>query len=141
MAKMTAKEYADYVDADVRSVRRWMKNGLLKFERPRGHHARLIDSSQPRPKVRPKKRVDNGASSNIAVGQASCEPISPKFVSSELACDDDETSQGKRGGLVLIGLIGLALYGYLKVRDGPRLNGENQAAPRPEARYPWQPWT
>jgi len=141
MAKMTVKEYAKYVDAAPPTVRRWMRDGLLEFERPKGHHARLIDSSQPRPKERPKKRVDTGARSNIAVGQASREPISPKFVSSELDCDDVETSQGKGGVLALIGLIGLALYGYLKVRDGPRLNGGNQTAPRPEARYPWQPWS
>lgn len=53
---LTAKEYARHVDADVRTVRRWMRNGLLKFTQPKGHHARLIDSSQPRPKKRYKRR-------------------------------------------------------------------------------------
>jgi len=61
MASMlTVKEYAEYVDADPRTVRRWMKNGLLKFTPPpkqHPHHARLIDSSQPRPKKKRKKKV------------------------------------------------------------------------------------
>ena len=55
--KMTVKEYAEHVDAEPRTVRRWMKNGLLKFTKPKGHHARLIDSAQSRPKKKPKKSV------------------------------------------------------------------------------------
>lgn len=51
---MTPKEYAKHVDTDVRTVRRWMRNGLVKFTPAKGHRARLINSSQPRP--RPKKR-------------------------------------------------------------------------------------
>ena len=134
--KMNVKEYAKYVDADPPTVRRWMRDGLLEFTRPKGHHARLIDSSQPRP----KKRVNRRKKSNIAVGQASNEPINRESVSLELACNDDETSQGRGGLLVLIGLIGAAFCWYLKMRDEPRLNGENQTAPRPGVRIPWQPW-
>lgn len=55
---MTAKEYAKHVQADVRTVRRWMRNGLLEFTPPpkeHPHYARLIDSSQPRPTKRKKK--------------------------------------------------------------------------------------
>lgn len=61
MAKlMTAKEYATYVQTDVRTVRRWMRKGLLKFTPPpkeHPHYARLIDSSQPRPTKRKKKEA------------------------------------------------------------------------------------
>ena len=35
MAKlMTAKEYAKHVGTDPKTVRRWMRNGLLKFIPP-----------------------------------------------------------------------------------------------------------
>lgn len=79
---MTAKEYAKHVGADVRTVRRWMRDDKLKFTQPAGHHARLIDSSQPRPKkkgaksnntaerkVKPKAKVPGQTdkrSSNVA---------------------------------------------------------------------------
>ena len=56
---MTVNEYAEYVDAEPRTVRCWMKNGLLKFTKPKGHRARLIDSAQPRPKKKRKKKVSN----------------------------------------------------------------------------------
>lgn len=57
--KMNVKEYARHVDAEPRTVRRWMKNGLLEYTKPKGHRARLIDSAQPRPKKKPKKKVVN----------------------------------------------------------------------------------
>ena len=55
---MTVKEYAKHVDADPRTVRRWMSCGLLKFTRPKGHRARLIDSMQLRPKKKGTKSTD-----------------------------------------------------------------------------------
>lgn len=62
MAKlMKAKEYAKHVGTDVRTVRRWMRNGLLKFTPPpkeHPHYARLIDSSQPRPKKKEAKSAN-----------------------------------------------------------------------------------
>lgn len=62
MAKlMKAKEYAKHVGTDVRTVRRWMRNGLLKFIPPpkeHPHYARLIDSSQPRPKKKGAKSAN-----------------------------------------------------------------------------------
>ena len=61
---MTVKEYAEHVDADPRTVRRWMSYGLLKFTRPKGHRARLIDSAQPRPKKK-GTRSANPAKQNI----------------------------------------------------------------------------
>ena len=57
---MTAKKYAKYVQTDVRTVRRWMRKGLLKFTPPpkeHPHYARLIDSSQSRPTKRKKKEA------------------------------------------------------------------------------------
>lgn len=66
--KMTAKEYAKHVEADVRTVRRWMRNGMLKFTPPpreHPHYARLIDSNQPRPKKKVKRRTK----STITAGQ------------------------------------------------------------------------
>ncbi|MBA7619889.1 hypothetical protein ES703_27231 [subsurface metagenome] len=62
MAKlMTAKEYAKHVGTDPKTVRRWMRNGLLKFIPPpkeHPHYARLIDSSQPRPKKKEVKSAN-----------------------------------------------------------------------------------
>jgi len=62
MAKlMTAKEYAKHVQTDVKTVRRWMRKGLLKFTLPpkeHPHYARLIDSSQPRPKKKEAKSAN-----------------------------------------------------------------------------------
>ena len=52
---MTVKEYAKHVDADPRTVRGWMRDGLLRFIQPDGHRARLIDSAQPRPKKKGTK--------------------------------------------------------------------------------------
>jgi len=55
---LTVKEYAKHVGSDARTVRRWMKDGLLKFTQPRGHRARLINSTQPRPvRIRKKKAI------------------------------------------------------------------------------------
>ncbi len=57
--KMNVKEYAKYVDAEPPTVRRWMRDGLLEYTKPKGHRARLIDSAQSRPKKKPKKKVAN----------------------------------------------------------------------------------
>lgn len=61
---MTVKEYAKKVDADPRTVRGWMRDDLLRFIRPDGHRARLIDSAQPRPKKKITKS-DNSARQSI----------------------------------------------------------------------------
>ncbi len=61
MAKMMkVRQYAKHVGADQRTVRRWIRDGLLEFIPPpeaHPHDARLIDSSQPRPKPRRKGRT------------------------------------------------------------------------------------
>ena len=57
---MKVKEYARHVGANPRTVRRWMRDGLLEFIPPpkeHPHYARLIDSSQPRPKKRRKSPI------------------------------------------------------------------------------------
>jgi len=56
---LNVKEYAEYVGSDARTVRRWMRDGLLEFTQPEGHRARLIDSAQPRPKKKRKKKTAN----------------------------------------------------------------------------------
>jgi len=67
---MTAKEYSKYVQTDVRTVRRWMRKGLLKFTPPpkeHPHYARLIDSSQPRPTKRKKKGAKSTNTAQLKV--------------------------------------------------------------------------
>lgn len=67
---MTAKEYAKYVQTDVKTVRRWMRKGLLKFTPPpkeHPHYARLIDSSQPRPTKRKKKGAKSTNTAKLKV--------------------------------------------------------------------------
>lgn len=77
---MTVKQYAKSVDADPRTVRRWVKCRLLKVTLPGkgSHSAKLIDSSQPRPKPRRKRTSTNSTDKQRQADAAAVQQVNAK---------------------------------------------------------------